>query len=203
MMDLSYNIQLNESMSCEPPVYIPQAVGVITAFCDYIIEHNQRYYLTRNENLARNKVLRAKLQYKGYQLAIIKIGYIKHSWNNNPKIDGFFVINKLVGNDCGKLEQDLVKLGEEFNQDSIISKQFGKYPNKIHMHNPEEEGQGIERSSFIGSKDKLRLNSLFALVRDKSFKINSIEEVLLSGTINGRLGIKLLSEKNWRNLVDG
>jgi hypothetical protein len=72
--------------------------GIITAF--------------RYKN--RNAKLKAKLLSKGYGVALINEKEVKE--------DSFLVVDL---KDTGKLEQDLRRLGEEFEQDSIIFQERG------------------------------------------------------------------------------
>lgn len=85
--------------------------GAITAF---------RSNFTNSENKDRNKLLLAKLFRLGYGVTSIKGSYIEDFGTVNAQEvgeDTFFVEDlKAKGN----LEQDLVNLGKEFDQDSIL-----------------------------------------------------------------------------------
>jgi hypothetical protein len=78
---------------------------------------------TKSENLKRNKSLLSKLIAKGYGVTKIKGSYIENYGSSNAKEVGensFMVIDL---KDSRNLRKDLLSLGEEFEQDSII---FGK-----------------------------------------------------------------------------
>lgn len=96
--------------------------GTITAFRS-ARNCNEGDAYTKKENLQRNKSLVAKLRAKGYGVTSIKGSYIENYGSKNAKEVGensFLVIDL---NDKGNLRKDLLKFGEEFEQDSII---FGK-----------------------------------------------------------------------------
>ena len=74
---------------------------------------------TKNDNKQRNKALLAKLIGK-YGVTRVKGAYIENYGTSNAKEVGeavFFVVDI---NDTGNLEKDLRKLGQLFNQDSIL-----------------------------------------------------------------------------------
>jgi hypothetical protein len=75
---------------------------------------------TKEENLKRNKSMLAKLQAKRYGVTSVKGSYIENFGSSDEKEVGenvFFVVDT---QDTGKLKEDLVKLGKEFEQDSIL-----------------------------------------------------------------------------------
>jgi len=93
--------------------------GTITAFRS-ARDCNQGEPFTKKENLQRNKSLVAKLRAKGYGVTAIKGSYIENYGSKNAKEVGensFLVIDL---KDKGNLKKDLLKLGEAFEQDSII-----------------------------------------------------------------------------------
>jgi len=92
--------------------------GTITAFRDRR-DCNEGEPFTKSENEKRNGILRAKLLKLGYGVTKIKGTYIENY--NTPKAkevkeDSYLVLDL---EDKGNLQKDLVKLGQEFEQDSI------------------------------------------------------------------------------------
>ena len=86
---------------------------------------------TMKENLQRNKSLLAKLRSKGYGVTAIKGSYIENYGKPTAKEVGensFFVTDL---QDKGRLKKDLLSLGEEFEQDSVI---FGKAASVASLH---------------------------------------------------------------------
>jgi hypothetical protein len=75
----------------------------------------ERY--TNKENKQRNKSLLAKLKTKGYGVTTLHGRYPEGMSGLVGKEISYFVVDL---NDSGNLERDLRKLGEEFEQDSIL-----------------------------------------------------------------------------------
>lgn len=85
--------------------------GIITAF---------RSTYSLGENEARNYSLRAKLQDKGFGVTGVDGVTIENFGTNNEvevQEDSFFVVDL---KDSGNLKETLVKLADEFEQDSIM-----------------------------------------------------------------------------------
>jgi len=81
---------------------------------------------SKSDNMKRNKSLTAKLQALRYGVTKIKGSYIENYGSENEQEVGensFIVIDI---QDKGTLKNDLLKLGEEFEQDSIIFGKAGK-----------------------------------------------------------------------------
>jgi len=97
--------------------------GTITAFrdkkdCNNPSVENNTY--SKKENMQRNKSLFYKLQKLGYGVTSVKGSYIENYKSKDAKEVGenvFFVVDL---KDTGKLKDNLKKLGEEFDQDSIL-----------------------------------------------------------------------------------
>ncbi len=85
--------------------------GMLTAF---------RGEFSKKDNKKRNASLLMKLQNKGYGVISVKGSYIENYGSSDEKEVGenvFFVIDL---KDKGNIKKDLKKLGEEFDQDSIL-----------------------------------------------------------------------------------
>ena len=101
--------------------------GTITAFrskegCG---DKNDAPY-SLQDNKKRNRQLYAKLESLGYGVTAVDGAYIENFGKPNAtevKEDVYFVVDL---KDRGNLEQDLVKLGEEYMQDSIMFIPKGK-----------------------------------------------------------------------------
>jgi len=94
------------------------SVGTITAFRSARECGDGKPY-TKNENLERNRILRAKLLKLGYSITKIKGTYVEFYGSSKAKEvneDSFLVVDI---KDSGRLLKDLLALGEEFEQDSI------------------------------------------------------------------------------------
>jgi len=98
--------------------------GIITAF-RYAPDCGSGEPYTKQENLQRNSSLLAKLRASGYSVTSIKGSYIENYGSKNAREVGensFFVAD--IQNH-GTLNQDLQRLGGEFEQDSIIFGEAG------------------------------------------------------------------------------
>lgn len=97
--------------------------GMITAFRylkDATKEDTPDNRYTKKENLQRNKSLLLKLQSLGYGVISVSGVYIENYKQPNAievAENTFFVIDL---KDKGNLKKDLLKLGEKFDQDSIL-----------------------------------------------------------------------------------
>lgn len=90
--------------------------GIITAF---------RGEYSYKENKERNKALLQRLLGRGYGVTSIQGSYIESGKHVNES--SFFVANyKVEGDDDGQLENDLFKLGNYYDQESILSIRNGK-----------------------------------------------------------------------------
>lgn len=166
------------------------AVGAITAF---------RGTNTRDQNKQLNKKLLAYLLDKGYSVTKIKGSYVEQYGTEQAQEVGeesFFVANPVEGDDGGQLEQDLIKLGEVFDQDSIMSYKFEDKPTLI--------GTSDRDDSFPGKGQTLPFNDtnwgyatgeFFSRVGGRQFSFTEAVEVKLPDTINGIRAMKILSNE--------
>jgi len=93
--------------------------GTITAFRS-ARDCNTGVPYTKAENKARNRQLLNKLLAKGYSVTKIKGSYIENYGSSDEREVGenSFIVFDIKK--TGKLKKDLLALGEEFEQDSII-----------------------------------------------------------------------------------
>lgn len=92
--------------------------GTITAYRD-ATDCNKGEKFTKSQNKAKNKVLSAKLLKLGYGITKVKGTYIENYGTKDEKPvseESFLVVDI---KDKGSLKKDLIKLGSEFEQDSI------------------------------------------------------------------------------------
>lgn len=94
--------------------------GTITAF-RYAPDCGEGTPYTKKENMQRNTSLLAKLRAEGYSVTKIKGTFIENYGDKSSEKErgenSFIVIDI---NDKGNLKKTLMKLGEKFEQDSII-----------------------------------------------------------------------------------
>lgn len=164
------------------------STGAITAYSSEF---------TYDENKKRNRSLLAKLLYKKYCVMSVNATFIEQYYKSSDAElieHAYFVASAIVGDDNGALESSLVALGEEFDQNCILSIPFGGAAKLIGITSGEYVNpcNEAENSLHVGSKGKsiefvngLR-NGLF-VTRD----------IAPPDTINGMWGISLCANKPW------
>lgn len=118
--------------------------GLITAFRHDI----DGEILTREQNLKRNRALLAELRSR-YNVTQMKGAYIENYGSPDEKEVGenvFFVVDQ---SDAGRLEKDLRKLGQKWNQDSVLYVPRGA---------PEGYLIGTREGGYPGMGRRARLN---------------------------------------------
>lgn len=142
--------------------------GTITAFRDARDCNNGDLY-TRKEKEKQNAILRAKLLKKGYGITKVKGTYIENYNTPNAKEvkeDSYLVVDL---ENSGNLKKDLIKLGSEFEQDSITyqNNETGKY----YLISTNKCPEGYPGSGKIGVEIKLG-KSLFGKDGEFHSKVN-------------------------------
>ena len=78
----------------------------------------------RRVNLRNNREIAAYLQHRGFSVTKVIGSYIENTGTDNEvetNEESLFICNdKIDGDDFGELEKDLRKLGELYNQDSVL-----------------------------------------------------------------------------------
>ena len=166
------------------------AVGAVTAF---------RGDKTKAENKANNKKVMAYLINKNYSVIKVKGSY----WENFQKPtqrevgeESFFVANhEIEGDDGGQLENDLIKLGRLYDQDSILSVPFGE---KGYLYGTSKRDDGfpdynqkvvVGKPVFGDAKGEF-----FSRVKGRKFAFESANEVGKPMTYNGKWALTLLAK---------
>jgi len=135
---------------------------------------------TKEENKKRNSILRSKLLNLGYSLTKVKGTYIENYGSDNEKPvkeESFLVVDV---NNSGKLKKDLMKLGEEFEQDSITySKPSGEYyligTNKCPNGYP-----GYHKEIKLGKSMFGKKGEFYSRVNKRPFVFESIQNRLIN-----------------------
>jgi len=154
--------------------------GTITAY-RYASECNTGIVYNKSDNKKRNEILFAKLAKLGYGITKLKGVYIENYKSDNEKQvkeESFLVIDI---KDKGNLKKDLIKLGEEFEQDSITySKPNGEYylisTNTCKNGYPGKGKIGVEiklGESFFGKKGEF-----FSKVNGRPFVFEFCENII-------------------------
>lgn len=177
--------------------------GALTAFRKARDCGNGELY-TRKENKARNKSLLAKLKSKGYSVTSLK-GYYPEG-GKDQKEESFFVVDI---NDTGNLLNDIRKLGEEFEQDSVlfIPKGSIKGGNKaflIGTNKCENNWLGYGQRELF-NKGKVGYSSPIytSYVDGRPFIFEEYNmEIGNPGNGMGWWAVNIQAKKNWKEFVD-
>lgn len=165
--------------------------GAITAF---------RNEYTHAQNKERNKELFAALKVKGYSITKVKGSYIENFNSPDAKEVGeetWFVCNdKVEGDDKGQLEKDLKKLGEKYDQDSILSIRNAK-ASLIGTSHRDNAFPSYNQTVAVGTgKYGKKSGEFFSRVKGREFAFEELEP----STIMGKMGLKLIGEEVWKNI---
>jgi len=179
-------------------------VGTITAFRS-ARDCNSGEPYTKAENKARNKSLLAKLQAKRYSVTSVKGSYIEDYGTPNAKEVGesvFFVVDI---NDNGNLERDLRKLGEEFEQDSILFiPKSGEKAILIGTNKCKDGYPGYGKKINFDKRGLGKEGEFMTKIKGKPFIFENkiIEEHILPQGFYGRLGCSNTAKQNWDYFID-
>lgn len=165
------------------------STGFITAF---------RAKYTKKENMQRNAQLKAKLFKMGYQVTPVRGNYIEEFGTPNAKEVGensFFVVNPNKS-DNKKLENDLMKLGELYDQDSVLSIPHGKDAVLI----------GTNKTGYPGYHKRLKQgNAKFGSVGEFLTRVNGRpivfnESMLGAQGYLGKQAQSKIAEMDWKDI---
>ena len=169
------------------------ASGAITAY---------RGEYTHRENQQRNKSLLAKLRAGERSVTAIKGTYIEGVGTDNeadPAYEhSYFVSSKVVGDDGHELQNLLMALGEEFDQDSILSIPFGETAMLIGTSDREDayppNREHVPQGNFKGGKAGMFMSQ----IHNRGFVFEDIDDRLSNVT---RYGIALCAREKWQDLT--
>ncbi len=175
--------------------------GAITAF-RIARDCNQGERYSKKENRQRNKSLRAKLISNGYGVTGVYGTSIEG--DEKTKEESFFVVDL---KDDGNLKMDLVKLGEMFEQDSILFVPKGaiKGEDKAILigtnHCPKNEigyhGTILFNKGRIGYSQKIYTT----FVNGRPFIFENVGiEYGYPGSGMGNWAVNLIAEKEWEDV---
>lgn len=172
------------------------AVGMITAF---------RGEYNRNQNMQRNKSLKSKLLMAGFHVTPVQGNFIENFGTDSEipvKENSFFVVNPKPGDDNGKLEMFLRKMGEEFEQDSIFSKRYDSAGRVIGTTSREgvepAMGDGFDVPDYKPGKAA----QFMTKVHNRPFTFESVGTTIFPPDHNmGRWPLALLASKDWTEIT--
>ena len=166
--------------------------GSITAY---------RYQFSKRENQQRNKSLQAKLASLGYGITSVRGTYIEDYGTPEAKEVGehtFFVVDLT---NRGRLRDDLIRLGQEFDQDSILFIPKGGVASEL---------IGTNETGYPGLGNSLKLpvlkfgddgNEFLTRVAGRPFYFTeSILSEVYCGNAMGRYAATITAKKHWTEL---
>jgi hypothetical protein len=177
--------------------------GTITAF-RYASDCGSGTPYTKQQNKQRNASLKSKLMMNGFSLTAVKGVYVENYGSSNAKEVKEDVFLCVDIKDSGNLEKVLRKLGEEFEQDSILFIPKGGTSGELIGTNHCED-------SYPGFGKRMKLkNPLFGnsgefmtKVKNRPFTLASesvIEECVNPTSVNGRFAVSAIAKKHWSDI---
>jgi len=175
--------------------------GALTAFRKARTCNEGEPY-TEKERKQRNKSLLTKLLYKGYGVTKLKGRYPEGG--KSVEEESFFVVDM---KNTGNLESDLISLGEEFEQDSILFIPKGAVIKKTM---PYLIGTNHCINNEIGYKKKIPFEKgrfgydskiYTSYVNGRPFIFEEVDrECCMPGSGMGNWAVYLLSKANWKDI---
>lgn len=163
---------------------------------------------TREENRKRNKLLLSKLFNMGYTVVGINGNY-KENWKSkdpeNPeRVVGeksFFVVDTKKK---GELLKDLIRLGIEFEQDSIMFIPIGGQSAEMHGTNKCSNAfPGWKIKSVLPDRMIGQDGDFFSSVKNRPWRFyNKIEEIAEPRGFFGKLGMSVFSKKTVNEIME-
>lgn len=178
--------------------------GTITAFRD-ARDCNEGERYTSKEKKQMNKSLLAKLLSLRYGVTKIKGSYIENYGKKNAKEVGensFIVIDIL---DKGTLRKDLLRLGEEFEQDSIIFGVKGRHGTLIGTNKCPNGYPGYHKTSKQGGAIFGETGEFMSRVKGRPFIFSENVEIHNYGVRTHPTelrGVVEQSKLHWSEITD-
>ena len=175
--------------------------GTITAYRSAMDCGNGEPY-SKSDNQKRNKSLLAKLQAMRYGVTSVKGSYIENYGSANAKEVGehvFFVVDL---ENKGNLEKDLRKLGEEFEQDSILFIEKGGDNSVLIGTNKCPNGYpGYGKKVSFKERQIASTGEFMTKVRNRPFIFReALREHVLPQGHHARWACSVIAKKSWKEL---
>ena len=182
--------------------------GTITAF-RFARDCNTGEVYTKAEKKQMNKSLKSKLLKLKYSVTAVKGQYDEGGAAKVQSEDVFFVVDI---KDSGNLENDLMKLGEDFEQDSILFIPKGAITgeadayligtNRCPTNDTPYRQKGLKfNKSTLGRKGAM----IYTLVGGRPLVMESDDcsPVIPPSSINSLWLMEVYAERNWKNVKTG
>ena len=163
--------------------------GTITAY---------RSEFTKRENQQRNRSLLAKLQYAGYSVTAVKGSYIENYGSDDERevSEHSYFVAPLDEKHSESLERDLIKLGIEFDQDSVLIIKDGK-GELVGTSHRDNAWPSFGSKESVGGFKGGKAAEFMSRVNNRTY---TFEHMAHPNTLNGIRGLKILKEKAWRDI---
>ncbi len=153
---------------------------------------------SKMQNQQRNKSLVAKLMSLGYSVTAVKGSYIENFGSDSEKevSEHSFFISPRKPEQAETLENDVVTLGQQFDQDSVLIIKDGK-GELVGTSRRENAWPSFGSRESVGGFKGGKAAEFMSRVNNRAY---TFEELEYPGTINGIRGMKILAEKNWQDI---
>lgn len=161
-------------------------VGAISGF------RGERTYA---ENMAVHRALRAKLVGMGYDVTEVVGSYVENYDTpdaNEVKEQSLFVTCR-SGQDCDNLESDLIQLGQQYKQDSILFKPAGQDAYLVGTSETAEWPPFGEKVS-VGKPAMGKLSQFMSRVKNRPFVFESVKGIQPPTTRNGLWALNKIAQ---------
>lgn len=161
--------------------------------------HRDEY--TNAEGQQNNKEIAAYLKSQGYSVTKVSGNYIENQGSENEvekKEPSFFVVNDNVeGWDDGELEKDLVRLGEAYDQDSVLVIPPGGDDAYLvgTTHRDDVDLDFGEKVTVGDGKFGKVAGEFLSRIQGREFAFEEVRPLEVPGTINGIRAMKAIAER--------
>jgi hypothetical protein len=182
--------------------------GTITAWRSYENcgdEGDKKY--TKSDNKKRNIQLLAILEHLGYDTTNVDGSYVENFGTptaGEVKEDVYFVVDS---KDRGNLKQDLMRLGEQFNQDSILFIPKGEIGMLIGTNHCPMSYPGYGKVKSYGSRVFGRPGEFMTKVRNRPFMFETTfldkkcnENYFAKANVMGKWATVQIARGDWREI---
>lgn len=163
--------------------------GTITAY---------RSEYSKQDNQKRNKSLVAKLMSLNYSVTAVKGSYIENYGSDDEKevSEHSFFVAPRDEKSAETLENDLIALGQEFDQDSVLIIKDGK-GELVGTSHRDNAWPAFGKREPVGGFKGGKAAEFMSRVNNRSYVFEEIEG---PQTINGIRGVKILAAKDWKDI---
>jgi len=116
--------------------------------CGFVTGYNIHHTTEQNESMTQTLI--AVLKNKGYSIAKIDGSYIDYGDASADEISLFVVNRKVLGDDAGQLQTDLIAIAQQYAIESIVSIKDG-VPEVIQVTSVTDKKLTLGEKKYIGT----------------------------------------------------